>query len=102
MEWAAFDKVYESGDTKTFKASLYLPIRMKYLLFLSFFLSMGSCYTVERKYYYDEALIKKIKEIKRSRIYTYIDFQLPKPEYDEVKAYLRRKIEYRFKAPRSA
>ena len=75
---------------------------MKYLLFLAFFLSMASCYMVERKYYYDKDLIKKIKKVRRNHQYTYIDFQLPKPGHDEVKAYLNRKIEYRFKEPRSA
>lgn len=62
---------------------------------------MLSCYTIERKYYYDNDLIKNIKKVRRSNQYIYIDYQLPKPEHDEVKAYLKRTIEYRFKARRS-
>lgn len=56
-----------------------------------------SCYTVERKYYFSEATIKKIKAIEKDRNYTFIDYNLPAPDKERVREYMETDLEYTFK-----
>ena len=59
---------------------------------------INSCYTVERKYYYGDELINKIKEIKKNKKVTYLSYQLPKFSNDNMEKYMAEEIQYKFDA----